>query len=149
MELNTAASVIKYVSTLELESAKLYESWSKVHGDLRHSFELFSKENRKHEQKVKRAYYSVVSDALETGFCFKGFQSDLAVPNFRPEATVSEVLKVAVALERAIRDFYAEAAELSKCLLADVPREMQKVATARNERISKLEAMSQSEQGVH
>ena len=90
MELNTAAAVIRYVSNLELESAALYEEWSKLHEELREAFAKFSKENKKNEQKVKRAYYSVVSDALETGFCFKGFQSDLAMP-MRPRPIVATV----------------------------------------------------------
>ena len=147
MELNTAASVIKYVSRLEVESAALYEEWSKLHENLRNSFERFSEQNKKHEQKVKRAYYSVVSDALETGFCFTGLRSDLTIPKIRQEATVLEILETAIGLEKAVRDFYVEAADLSKCLLADVPREMQKVAKARNERIDQLLAMARSENG--
>jgi hypothetical protein len=148
MELNTAASVIKYVSKLELESAKLYEEWSKMHEKVRNSFESFAKENTKNEQRIKRAYYNVVSDALETGFCFKGFQSDLAIPKCGQDATVSEILEVAIGLENDIKDFYGEAADLSKCLLADVPREMQKVAKTRDDRITKLQAMSQSEKSA-
>ena len=143
MELNTAAAVIRYLSNLELKSAALYEEWSKLHEELREAFAKFSKENKKNEQKVKRAYYSVVSDALETGFCFKGFESDLEVQQLTPEATVSEILIVAIGFENAIRDLYAEAAGLSKCLLADVPREMEKVVKAREERISKLKTLSQ------
>ena len=143
MELNTAAAVIRYVSNLELESATLYEKWSQLHEELRSIFDKFSKENKKSEQKVKRAYYSVVSDALETGFCFKGFESDFEVPQLKPQATVSEILIIALGLENAIRDLYAEAAGLSKCLLADVPREMEKVVKAREERISKLKTLSQ------
>ena len=149
MELNTAAAVIKYVSRLELESAKLYEECSKRHEKVRESLEKFAKENRKHEQKIKRAYYNVVSDALETGFCFKGFKSDLAIPTCAQGATVSEILEVAIGLENDIKDFYEEAAALSKCLLADVPREMEKVVKAREERINelnKLKAITKSEQ---
>ena len=148
MELNTAAAVIRYVSNLELESATLYEKWSQLHEELRSIFDKFSKENKKSEQKVKRAYYSVVSDALETGFCFKGFQSDLTIPKLRREATMTEILEQAIDLESGIRDFYVEAADLSRCLLADVPREMQKVAKARIERIGQLQAMSRSEKGA-
>jgi predicted phosphoribosyltransferase len=121
------------------------EEWSKLHGKLNDSFEKFSKENKKNQQKVGRAYYSVVSDALETGFSLKGFRSDLAIPNCRHEATVSEILKVAIGSKNAIRDFNSEAADLSKCLLEDIPKEMQKVAKARNERIGRLKAMLLSE----
>ncbi len=148
MELNTAASVIKYVSRLELESGKLYEEWSKLHEKVRDTFEMFSRENKKNEEKVKRAYFSVVSDALETGFCFRGLEGELTIPEFRQGVTVVEVLDLAIGLENEIKDFYVEAADLSRCLLADVTREMQKVANARDNRISKLVAMLQSEKSA-
>jgi rubrerythrin len=145
MELNTAAAVIKYVSKLELDSSELYEEWSKRHEEVRDFFEKLSKENKKNEQKIKRTYYSVVSDALETAFCFKGFQSDLKIPKSRQGDTVSEILEAAIRVENGIKAFYMEAADLSKCLLADVPREMQKLANARENRIRELMAMSQPE----
>lgn len=147
MECTTAASVITYVSKVELDSATLYEQWGKLHEKLRGSFEAFAKANRKNEQRVKRAYYSVVSDALETGFCFKDLKADIVIPEFNNGASVSEVLKLAVRLEKEIQDFYVKAANSSRALLPDVPRQMDKVSQERAKRVEQLQAMVASNPG--
>ncbi len=144
MECNTAASVITYVSKIELDSATLYEQWGQLHGKLRDAFESFAKANRKNEQRVKRAYYSVVSDALETGFCFKDLSADIVIPESSKAASLSEVLSLAVTLEKEIQDFYVKAANSSRALLADVPRQMDKVSRERAKRVEQLQAMAAS-----
>jgi rubrerythrin len=144
MECTTAASVITYVSKIELDSAKLYEQWGKLHEKLRDSFEAFAKANKKNEQRVKRAYYSVVSDALETNFCFKDLRADIVMPEFSKGASVSEVLNLAVTLEKEIRNFYVKAANSSRALLPDVPRQMDKVSQERTKRVEQLQAMTAS-----
>ena len=144
MECTTAASVITHVSKIELDSAKLYEQWGKLHEKLRDSFEAFAKANRKNEQRVKRAYYSVVSDALETGFCFKEIRADIVIPEVSKGASVSEVLNRAVALEKEIREFYGKAANSSRALLADVSRQMEKVSQERTKRVEQLQAITAS-----
>jgi rubrerythrin len=144
MECTTAASVITYLSKIELDSAKLYEQWGTLHEKLRDSFGAFAKVNQKHEQRVKRAYYNVVSDALETGFCFRDLKADIVIPEFTKEASVSEILKLAVALEKEIRDFYMKAASSSRALLADVSRQMEKVSQERTRRVEQLQAMAAS-----
>ena len=144
MECVTAASVITYLSKMELDSAKLYEQWGKLHEKLRDSFEAFAKANRKNEQRVKRAYYSVVSDALETGFCFKEIRADIVIPEVSKGASVSEVLNRAVALEKEIREFYGKAANSSRALLADVSRQMEKVSQERTKRVEQLQSMAAS-----
>jgi len=142
MECTTAASVITYVSKIELDSAKLYEQWVGLFDRFRNSFEAFAKQNKKNEQRVKRAYYSVVSDALETGFCFKDLRADIVIPEFSEEATVSEVLNSALKLEKEILDFYVKAANSSRALLADVSRQMDKVSQERTKRVEHLQALA-------
>ena len=144
MECTTAASVITYVSKIELDSAKLYEQWGAVHEKLKASFEAFAKANKKNEQRVKRAYYSVVSDALETGFCFKDLRADIVMPEFTKGASVSEVLNLGVTLEKEIRNFYVKAANSSRTLLADVSRQMEKVSQERAKRVEQLQVMAAS-----
>ena len=141
MECTTAASVITYVSKIELDSAKLYEQWGKLHEKLRDPFESFAKANKKNEQRVKRAYYSVVSDALETGFCFKDLRADIVIPEFSKGASVSEVLNLAAKLEEEIQDFYVKAANSSRALLTDVSRAMEQAARVRKARLEKLRSM--------
>ncbi len=144
MECITAASVITYVSKIELDSAKLYEQWGSVHEKLRASFAAFAKANRKNEQRVKRSYYSVVSDALETGFCFKDLRADIVIPEFSKGASIPEILNLAVKLEKEIQNFYMQAANSSRALLADVPRQMDKVIQERTRRVEQLLAMASS-----
>jgi len=144
MECVTAASVITYLSKIELDSAMLYEQWGRSHEKLRAPFESFAKANKKNEQRVKRAYYSVVSDALETGFCFKDLKADIVIPEFSKGASVSEVLNLAVSLEKEIQHFYVKAATSSRALLPDVPRQMDKVSQERTKRVEQLQALAAS-----
>jgi hypothetical protein len=144
MECVTAASVITYLSKIELDSAMLYEQLGAVHEKLKASFEAFAKANKKNEQRVKRAYYSVVSDALETGFCFKDLRADIVMPEFSKGASVSEVLNLAVSMEKKIQHFYVKAANSARALLPDVPRQMDKVSQERSKRLEQLQAMAAS-----
>ncbi|MBW1800335.1 MAG: hypothetical protein JRJ85_06350 [Deltaproteobacteria bacterium] len=144
MELTTAASVISYVSRVEQGSADFYKNWANGHEELRDAFLLFAKENKKHEKNIRRAYYSVVSDALETNFCFEGLRADITVPRLGQDASPSEVLKAGIDLEISLLTFYSEAAQMSRALLADVPRAMERVARLRKARMDKLRSMLES-----
>lgn len=144
-ELNTTSSVISYISKIEWESADFYVKWASEHEELRESFLSFAKENKKYEKSIKRAYYNAVSDALETNFCFKGLRADVVLPSLKEEASSSEVLKASISMENSIQIFYKEAAEISRDLLADVPRAMQRMANSRNGRIEKLRSILEKE----
>ncbi|MBW2061415.1 MAG: hypothetical protein JRI95_07615 [Deltaproteobacteria bacterium] len=138
MELNTAAAVISYISKIEQESAQFYEEWANKHKELKEAFLAFAKENHKNEKNIKRAYYGAVTDALETGFSFKGLEGALVMPLLDNNASSGEVLKASLDLENGIREFYLKAAELSKALLGDVSRAMARVAKIRNTRLTEL-----------
>ena len=45
MELNTAASVISFISKIEQDSADLYEQWGRMYGELKELFLSFAKDN--------------------------------------------------------------------------------------------------------
>jgi len=87
---------------------------------------------------------SEFSDALETGFCFKDLRADIVMPEFSKGASVSEVLNLAVTLEKEIQNFYVKAANSSRVLLPDVPRQMDKVSQERSKRVEQLQAMAAS-----
>lgn len=142
MELNTSAAVIAFISRIEEDSARLYEQWADRDESLKSVFLDFAKDNRKHEKNIKRAYYSVVTDALETNFCFKGLSSDFAVPEAGEAATGADMVRTGLKLEQDIKDFYARAADMSRSLLADVPRAMDRVVKAREARLAKLAALT-------
>ncbi|MFH1491281.1 MAG: hypothetical protein ABII06_20425 [Pseudomonadota bacterium] len=139
--LNTAASVISYVSRIEQESSAFYEKWAAESEGFREAFLSFAGENKKHEKNIKRAYYSVVSDALETNFCFGGLRADVMLPAAPQDASSAEVLKASLDLEKSVQAFYLEAAESSRALLADVSRAMGRVAKMRKARVEKLQTL--------
>ncbi|MGA2468443.1 MAG: hypothetical protein ABSH06_29380 [Thermodesulfobacteriota bacterium] len=84
----------------------------------------------------------MITDAIEGCFAFDLNPDDYKVKATPSKsATYSNVLKEAVAMEEKIVKFYQIAAEQSKHLMADVPRNFTLVAKKRNERIPKLKAL--------
>jgi hypothetical protein len=140
MELETAAAVITYISKIEQESAELYRAWAERHAEIRDAFLSFAKENPKFEKTVKRAYYNAVSDALETGFSFKGLTGEIDTPARENDASAADVVKACIAMESTMHAFYLKASELSKSLLSDMSRAMARVAKTRKARLEKLES---------
>lgn len=140
MEINTAAALITYISKIEQASAMLYEKLAKRHQELQETFLSFVKENKKNETNIKRAYYSVISDALEACFSFGQLDADksLSEPIVDEGTSLSEVLRFSIDLEEGIEKFYSKAAEQSKALMADLPRVLEHVAKLRNKRGTKL-----------
>jgi hypothetical protein len=146
--LQTAASVISCVSRIERESAALYERLAALHQELGSVFSAFAKENLKYESNIRRAYYNVVSDALETGFCFDlTVDTMLTAPALLHDASTTDILRVCIRLEEDIRGFYVNAAAQSKSLLADVPRAMERVVKARSEREKELKRLLDAVKG--
>ena len=139
--LRTAASVISFITGIERDSSEFYENWGNRHEELKAAFLGFAKENLKNEKNIKRSYFGVVSDALETNFCFKGLEANVEMPSLGDNTSLSEILRASLTLEDAIRAFYGEASKRSKGLLADVPRVMARVAKARGARIERLQSM--------
>jgi len=143
MELNTASEAISFSRELEGESAKFYGNLARKYADEREEFLSFARENDKNITQVQRAYYGVISDALEGCFSFKGIDTDdYSIETKLPEGvSYADALRMAVAMEEKIVEFYMDAAEVSKSLMADVPRAFERVAKKRNERILKLKAL--------
>ena len=143
MNLNTASEAVSLAKELETESAKFYENLAQKYAQGKEIFLSFSKENNKNIVQTERAYFGVISDAIEGCFSFKGIDTD----NYSIETTLSEgrsyadALNMAVALGEKIVKFYVDAAEVSKSLMADVPQAFERIAKKRNERILKLKSL--------
>ena len=143
MELNTASETVSFARELETESAKFYENLAQKYAQGKEIFLSFAKENNKNIVQAERAYFGVISDALEGCFSFKGIDTD----NYSIETTLSEgrsyadALNMAVAVEEKIVKFYMDAAEVSRSLMADVPQAFERIAKKRNERILKLKSL--------
>lgn len=139
MRLNTASQVISFSRQLEEEGAGFYEAVAKKYTDKSDILLGLAHENKKNITRVERAYYSVITDAIEGCFTFDldteeyaGKASDL------PNLTYDDAIKTAIAMEEKTARFYTQAAEQSKSLLADVPRVLTAMAKLRDERCEKL-----------
>jgi len=143
MELNTASAAISFAKKLENESAKFYEDLAKRTKD-EDVFLSFAKENRKNVVQIERAYYEVITDAIEGCFAFKispdeyTFETELA-----ENASYSDALGKAVEIEEKMIKFYSDAAEQSKSLMADIPRAFTLIARKREGRESKLRLLGE------
>lgn len=136
MKLNTMAAVMTFITKVEGGSAEFYEKCAEKFPELRDTFLSWSKENRRFEKNVKRTYYGVITDAIETNFSFEGldtqdYEFDTELPQ---DADSSTIKKKAEEIERKMKEFYLKAAELSEGLLADIPRVLRKIAKKREGR---------------
>jgi RNA-splicing ligase RtcB len=65
MKLQTASETISFVKDLEEKSAKFYEDVFQRYSKDEDVLLAFAKENRKYFTQIQRAYYSVITDAIE------------------------------------------------------------------------------------
>jgi hypothetical protein len=140
IRLNTSASLISFVSKIEEKSTAFYSQLALQHEVYALLFSSFVKENSVFDRNIKRAYYNVVSDALETGFCFDiTVDERLIAPSTSPDIPSGVALQRCIELEDSMTVFYIEAARQSKVLLSDVSRAMDRVVRSRQERKRKLQ----------
>jgi rubrerythrin len=143
MKLQTTAEVISFAKKLEDDSAGFYENLQQQYARDEEVFLSFIRENGKYVLQFQRAYYSVISDAIEGCFAFaispEEYSFDTAPPD---KANYAEALDQALAMEARMIKFYSDAAEQSKSLMADVPRTFALIAKKRSiKRIPELQAL--------
>jgi rubrerythrin len=142
MQLNTSASVISFAKQLETDSAAFYEKMAEGYPKAKEISLAFSKENDNYATMIQRAYYGVITDAIEGCFAFSvetdkyAFKSELA-----KEASFADALNQAIDMEHKVISFYTDAAEQSKAFMADVPRTFLIVAKKRKGREDKLRTL--------
>jgi len=142
MKLNTASEVISFTKKLEEQSAKFYEDLSRRYAKDKDIFLSFVKENKKNIIQIERAYYGVISDALEGCFAFTINPAEYSLKTELGEkASYSEALERAIDIEKIIIKFYSDAAEQSKSYMADVPRAFKMVAKKRGNRQLTLKSL--------
>jgi len=137
--LNTASAIISFAKKLEEDSAKFYRDLAQRYVKDRDIFSSFAEENRKNVVQIERAYYGVITDAIEGCFAFD-IESEAYVveTTLAEDASYSGALGKAIELEEKIGKFYADAAEQSKSYMADVPRAFMLIVKKRNNRVVKL-----------
>jgi rubrerythrin len=142
MIINTCSGAMSFAKELENESAKFYQDLSQRFAKDKDLFLSFAKENEEYITLIERAYYGVITDALEGCFAFNINLEDYALKTeLREKASYSEALARAMEIEEKIIKFYSDAAEQSKSLMADVPRAFMLVAKKRGRRQSTLQSL--------
>ena len=142
MKLQTASATISFAKKLEDESAKFYEDLAQRYTEGKDTFLSFAKENGKNVVQIERAYYGVITDAIEGCFAFNLNPDEYTVKTeLAGEASYSEALDKAVEIEEKIIKFYSDAAEQSKSLMADVPRAFMIIAKKRDNRGAMLKSL--------
>ena len=142
MKLQTASSVISLAKELENKTAGFYEDLAERYAGGKDSFLAFAAENKKYVVQIERAYYGVISDAIEGCFAFDLDSDDYAVETaLAGDAGQAEAVKRATMLEETMVRFYTDAAEQSQSLMADVPRAFMLIVRKRNDRLARLGAL--------
>jgi hypothetical protein len=141
MALNTCSEGISFARDLEETTAAFYEELAQRFPDDAEAFRGYAAINKKNVSNVERAYFGVITDALEGCFAFNIEPEDYAV-DVTLTAGVDRVdaLAKALAMEDTIVSYYVDAAEQAKGLMADVPRAFSLVARKRGDRIAELKA---------
>jgi len=143
MKLNTMAGVMSFVSKIENDSASFYRNYAEKYPGLENTFLSWHKENTKFEKNIKRTYFGVITDTLESNYAFQGLDTDDydLETQLAEDVDSSEAVKKACEIEETIKDFYLKAAQLSEGHMADIPRLFRKIAKKREERCQTLESL--------
>jgi len=143
MKLHTTSETISFIKELEERSAEFYEDLSHNYSKDEDVFLYFAKENKKYIAQIQRAYYSVITDAIEGGYAFDLDPDEHTLDTELPEkASYSDALDKAVKIEEKMIGFYTDAADQSMSLMADIPRNFKIVARKRKNRIQKLKSLT-------
>lgn len=143
MALRTASEGVSFARELEEASAGFYKELAERFPDHAETFNGYAAANRKNITNVERAYFGVITDALEGGFAFNIEPEEYALDAALPAGLGwGEALARAIVLEETIVRYYVDAAEQAKGLMADVPRAFTLVARKRGDRVDALKALA-------
>ncbi|MHC2995759.1 MAG: hypothetical protein IBV53_09690 [Candidatus Atribacteria bacterium] len=142
MKLNTTSAVVSFAKELEENSIKFYEDLVQRYPEDKEVFLSFIRENKKNVILVQRVYYEVITDAIEGCFSFEGLDTENYVSKLEltTDINYSDVLKMAMKMEKGIQRFYLDAAEVSRSLMADIPRVFERIAKGRDKCKMQLES---------
>jgi len=142
MIINTCSGAMSLAKELENDSAKFYQNLSVRFPKDKDLFLSFAKENGEYITQIERAYYGVITDAIEGCFAFNLNPEEYALKtNSEENESYSDLVKRAIEIEEKIVKFYSDAAEQSKSLMADVPRAFKMVVKKRSHRPSTLKSL--------
>lgn len=132
----TASAIINFAEKLEESSLSFYEKLAEKSVENKGVFLSFAEQSKRNRVLVTRTYQETITDALEACFSFKGLNLSnyIAKTNLTEDMSFPEALRIAIELEDKSSKFYSDVAEMSKSLLATIPRALRKVAETRNSR---------------
>jgi len=143
MKLHTASETVSFAKELEEKSANFYENLAQRYSKDEDALLSYAKENKKYFTQIQRAYYSVITDAIEGGYAFDLDPDEYTLDTELPEnASYSDAVDKVVEIEEKMIKFYTDAADQSMSLMADVPRNFKIVARKRRNRIPKLKSLA-------
>ena len=142
MILQTATEGISLARQLENDSASFYESLAKKIPANAEFFLACARENKKFITQFERAYYGVITDAIEGCFAFNlNTDEYILKTGISAEVQETDIIRQAVELEDKITRFYTDAAHQSDGLMADLPRMFKIIARKREERKQRLNSL--------
>jgi len=143
MTLQTASEGISFARELETKTAAFYEELAARFPEKAETFRSYAKANQKNVSNIERAYYGVITDAIEGCYAFKIEPEDFPI-----DVDTSSIADLAAAVAKAIKNeetlvrFFNEAAEQAKGTMADVPRTFGVVSRKHGERVDELKSMA-------
>jgi rubrerythrin len=139
----TASRVISFAEALESRSEAFYRDLAERFPDARDRLRSYADDCQKNRVSLVRTYRETVSDALETGFSFRG----LDVEDYEIETTLDEeatfegALRQAVEVEEKAAAFHRTVAERSRSLLATIAMAFKSAARKRERRRRELASL--------
>lgn len=136
MKLNTTSAVVSFAQELEENAIKFYENLIQKYPQDKGTFLSFVKENKKNIVSVQRVYCEVITDAIEGCFSFEGLDTDTYTfdTELPKDLSYPDVLEKAIKIEEKIQKYYLDSADVSKSLMADIPRVFERIAKKRDKR---------------
>ncbi|HEX9976573.1 MAG TPA: hypothetical protein VGA82_04915 [Dehalococcoidales bacterium] len=142
MILHTASEGITLARKLENDSAKFFEDLAQRYVKDAETLLSFARDNKRYITQIERAYYGVITDAIEGGYAFNMDSDDYSLrTTILDNSDRTGLLRQALENEDKVVKFYSDAARQSESLLADVTRAFKMVAERRVARRPKLSAL--------
>lgn len=145
MGINTCSEAISFAKELENSSSKFYRQLAERFIQKKDIFLSLVKENEEFVTQIERAYYGVISDAIEGCFAFNLDAEEYRFDIDLQKEDYLNLIKKALEIEEKILKFYLLATEQSKSLMADVPRAFRLVAKKREKRLLTLKSLMVSD----
>jgi soluble lytic murein transglycosylase-like protein len=142
MIINTMSEGISLAKKLETDSAGYYERMARQYPENAETWLAYAKENKKNFVQIERAYFGVITDAIEGCYALNLETDKYSIDTNLPANLASQAaLKKAIVIETRIISYLTDSAAQSSALMADVPRTFIIVSKKHNNRIASLTTM--------